>query len=88
MTYPASNANSVVVVHGLLGKRDPPWKNRGSGDSSWMNRRPLEGKRVLSFGYDMRQILVGRQIREAVRKQAIMLLDELKAYRENDSGKV
>jgi len=75
----------VVVVHGLLGERNPPWKNRGCGDSSWMNNRHWEGKRVLSFGYDTHQILAGRQTREAVRRYAVNLLDELKAYRENDT---
>ncbi|KAN0068216.1 Ankyrin repeat-containing domain protein [Elaphomyces granulatus] len=75
----------VIVVHGLLGERNLPWKNRGSGDSSWMSRRCWEGKRVFSFGYDMHRILVGYQTREAIRKQAFRLLNDLKVYRENDT---
>jgi hypothetical protein len=78
-----SNADSVVVVHGLLGEHNPPWRNRGSGDSSWMSRRQWEGKRVLSFGYDMRRILVGRQTRQAVRRQALKLLKGLKKDQES-----
>jgi len=85
MARPASDTNSVIVVHGLLGERNLPWKNRGSGDSSWMSRRCWEGKRVFSFGYDMHRILVGSQTRKAVRKQAFRLLDDLKVYRENDT---
>jgi len=50
-----------------------------------MNReRPWEAKRVFSFGYDVRRILVGRKTREAIRNQAIALLDQLLKSREKD----
>ncbi len=75
---------SVVVVHGIHGERDPPWKNQGSGDSSWMTDRTWEGKRVMSFGYDVRRVLVGRQTREVIRRQALQLLDDLILERKND----
>ena len=75
---------SIVVVHGIHGERDPPWKNQGSGDSSWMMHRLWEGKRVMSFGYDVRRILAGRQTREVIRRQALRLLDDLMGQRKND----
>jgi hypothetical protein len=62
-----------------------PWKNDGSGDSSWMCNRHWEGKRVLSFGYDVRRILGGRRTREIIRKQALKLLDDLMVVRKNDA---
>ena len=61
-----------------------PWINQGSGDSSWMCDRYGEGKRVMSFGYDVRRILAGRQTREVIRKQALQLLDDLMSERKND----
>ncbi|KAE9368898.1 hypothetical protein N431DRAFT_415667, partial [Stipitochalara longipes BDJ] len=61
-----------------------PWINQGSGDSSWMGYRQYEGKRVMSFGYDVRRILAGRQTREVIRKQALQLLDDLVLARKND----
>ncbi|RFU27758.1 hypothetical protein B7463_g8575, partial [Scytalidium lignicola] len=74
----------IVVVHGLMGQRSRPWKNQGSGDSTWMTHRQWEGKRVFSFGYNVRQILVGRQTRQAIRRQAIKLMKQLNNDRKND----
>jgi hypothetical protein len=79
-----SNLNSIVVIHGINGERDMPWRNQGAGDSSWMRYRHWEGKRVMSFGYDVRRILAGRQTREVIRKQALQLLDDLMSERKND----
>jgi hypothetical protein len=79
-----TNIDSVVAIHGLHGERDMPWKNAGSGNSSWMCYRHWEGKRVLSFGYDVRRILAGRRTREVIRKQALKLLDDLMAVRKCD----
>lgn len=75
---------SIVAVHGIHGERDMPWTNQGSGDSSWMRYRNWEGKRVMSFGYDVRRILAGRQTREVIRKQALQLLADLMLERKND----
>jgi len=75
---------SIVAVHGIHGERDMPWTNQGSGDSSWMRYRNWEGKRVMSFGYDVRRILAGRQTRDVIRKQALQLLDDLMLERKND----
>jgi len=61
-----------------------PWRNQGAGDSSWMRYRHWEGKRVMSFGYDVRRILAGHQTREVIRKQALQLLDDLMSERKND----
>jgi hypothetical protein len=74
---------SVVIVHGLYGERDTPWMNPGSGNSSWISDPKWGPKRVMSFGYDMRRILVGHQTRQAIHRQAVKLLNQLKAEREN-----
>jgi hypothetical protein len=49
-----------------------------------MRFRHWEGKRVMSFGYDVRRILAGHQTREVIRKQALQLLDDLMSERKND----
>lgn len=49
-----------------------------------MAYRQWEGKRMFSFGYDVRQILVGKQTRKAIRKQAIKLMDQLIEDRKAD----
>jgi hypothetical protein len=49
-----------------------------------MGYRNWEGKRVMSFGYDVRRILAGRQTREVIRKQALQLLEDLMLERKND----
>ncbi|KAH8805995.1 ankyrin repeat-containing domain protein [Xylogone sp. PMI_703] len=74
----------VVVVHGIMGQRNPPWKNHGSGDSTWMTYRPWEGKRVFSFGYNVRQILVGKKTRQAIRRLAVKLMEQLYNDRKKD----
>jgi len=76
---------SVVVVHGLHGARRPPWKNPGSGDSSWVAHPPYWNRRVMSFGYSASKLLAGRFTRQAIRRASRSLLSQLSRRRAADT---
>ncbi|KAB5577943.1 ankyrin repeat-containing domain protein [Coniochaeta sp. 2T2.1] len=81
ITVPVINYD-IIVVHGLHGARRPPWKNPGSGDSSWVHELGRHGGRtVMSFGYDPLHILSGSRTWESIRRTAVRLLEDLKKAR-------
>lgn len=66
------------MVHGLGGARRPPWKNPGSGDSSWLYQQgPYGGRKVMSFGYNVSKVICGIYTHQAIRRVAMGLLDDL-----------
>lgn len=69
-------------MHGLHGARRPPWKNPGSGDSSWIHELGRQsGRKVMSFGYAALHILSGFRTWESIRRTSIRLLEDLKKAR-------
>ncbi|KAK8103409.1 uncharacterized protein PG998_010442 [Apiospora kogelbergensis] len=68
----------IVVVHGIHGARRPPWKNPGSGNSSWLDSQEfIDHPRVMSFGYIVSTLLCGSATQHRIRDSARQLLVEL-----------
>ncbi|KAK7931144.1 hypothetical protein PG985_001856 [Apiospora marii] len=82
---PAADATSqydIVVVHGLMGARRPPWKNPGSGNSAWIDTQSSFARHhLMSFGYDASMLAAGRNARFKIHEIALGLLRELSKER-------
>lgn len=82
--------NSLVVIHGLYGggkQNRGVGSNPGSGSSAWAEDyiKALEtNSRLLSFRYDVNQLLSGCSSRDAIRQQAKHLLEQLANERRAD----
>ncbi|KAI1460619.1 ankyrin repeat-containing domain protein [Annulohypoxylon moriforme] len=77
----------IIIVHGLRGARRPPWENPGAGTSKWLYDQGLYGdRRVMSFGYNISNILCGKCTHQAIINAATSLLGNLMRAR-NESNK-
>ncbi|KAG6356898.1 hypothetical protein INS49_014773 [Diaporthe citri] len=76
----------VVVIHGFWGARRPPWKNPGSGNSSWVHDQGSDQcRKVMSFGYDPMSMLSDTGAHEVIKNVAMKLLDDIKEMKESSS---
>ncbi|KAG8169581.1 hypothetical protein KVR01_000326 [Diaporthe batatas] len=76
----------IVVVHGFWGARRPPWKNPGSGNSSWLHRQGYnQHQNVVSFGYDPMTMLSGTCTHEVMKNLAMTLLEDIKRMKKSST---